>query len=45
MLEKRNVLSHTYNREQASNAVALIKEHYFSNLEQVYLELKSKCSD
>ncbi|MBX9744194.1 MAG: nucleotidyltransferase substrate binding protein [Chlamydiales bacterium] len=45
MLEKRNVLSHTYNRQQASDAVALIKDHYFPNLEQVYLELKKKCLD
>jgi nucleotidyltransferase substrate binding protein, HI0074 family len=45
MLEKRNILSHTYNRQQASNAVALIKDRYFPNLEQVYLELKNKCSD
>lgn len=45
MLEKRNLLSHTYNRQQASNAVQLIKNHYFSGLEQVYLELKNRCSD
>lgn len=45
MLEKRNVLSHTYNRQQASDAVALIRDHFFPNLEQVYLELKKKCSD
>lgn len=45
MLEKRNVLSHTYNRQQASAAVALIRDHYFPNLEQVYLKLKKKCLD
>ncbi|MCC6127712.1 MAG: nucleotidyltransferase substrate binding protein [Chlamydiae bacterium] len=44
MLEKRNILSHTYNREQATHAVSLIKERYFPGLEQVYLELKSRCS-
>ena len=45
MLEKRNILSHTYNRSQATEAVRLIKEQYFPCLEQLYLELKSRCSD
>lgn len=45
MLEKRNILSHTYNRKQAADAVDLIKKHYFPALEQLYLELKSRCSD
>ncbi len=45
MLEKRNILSHTYNREQASRAVELIRNHFFSGLQQVYLELKKRCSD
>ena len=45
MLEKRNILSHTYNRKQAANAVRVIRERYFPGLEQVYLELKSRCSD
>ena len=45
MLKQRNVLSHTYNREQASSSVDLIKQHYFPALEQVYLELKKRCSD
>ena len=44
MLEKRNVLSHTYNRAQAA-AVRLIKERYFPGLEQVYMELMGRCSD
>src|SRR5690554_3367744 len=44
MLEKRNILSHTYNREQATQAVQLIKKRYFPGLEQVYLELKGRCS-
>lgn len=44
MLDKRNLLSHTYNRQQATHAVHLIKKHYFPALEQVYLELKSRCS-
>lgn len=44
MLEKRNILSHTYNRQQATDAVHLIRKRYFPGLEQVYLELKSRCS-
>lgn len=44
MLEKRNILSHTYNRQQATDAVKLIKMRYFPALEQVYLELKNRCS-
>jgi nucleotidyltransferase substrate binding protein (TIGR01987 family) len=45
MLEKRNILSHTYNRQQATAAVHSIKHRYYPCLEQVYLELKSRCSD
>lgn len=45
MLEKRNILSHTYNRKQATDAVHSIKKRYFPALKQVYLELKSRCSD
>lgn len=45
MLEKRNMLSHTYNRRKATDAVRLIKNHYYPGLEQVYLELKNRCSD
>lgn len=45
MLEKRNMLSHTYNRQRATDAVHLIRTRYFAGLEQVYLELKSRCSD
>lgn len=44
MLDKRNILSHTYNRKKASEAVQLIKTRYFPALEQVYLELKNRCS-
>ena len=42
MLDKRNQLTHTYNEEQAMNAVYIIKEKYFSLLEQVYNTLKKK---
>lgn len=45
MLEKRNQLSHTYNRQQATHAVQYIRTRYFPGLEQVYLELKKRCSD
>lgn len=45
MLEKRNMLSHTYNRERATRAVEFIRSHFFAALEQVYLELKKRCSD
>src|SRR5579864_1152 len=38
MLNKRNLLSHTYNRSQATSAVELIKKHYFVALQQVFLE-------
>jgi len=44
MLEKRNILSHTYNRKRATEAVQLIKMRYYSALEQLYLELKKRCS-
>ncbi len=45
MLEKRNFLSHTYNRQKATEAVELIRKRYFPGLKQVYLELRSRCSD
>jgi len=45
LLEKRNILSLTYNRKQATDAVHSIKKRYFPALKQVYLELKSRCSD
>ena len=44
MLDKRNILSHTYNRHQATQAVQLIKQRYFPALEQLYKELKKRCS-
>lgn len=45
MLDKRNLLSHTYNRKQATESVRLIKECFFCGLQQVYLELKKRCLD
>ena len=44
MLEKRNALSHTYNRKRATEAVHLIRDRFYPGLEQVYLELKKRCS-
>lgn len=41
MLQKRNLMSHTYNEETANLAYALITESYFSALNKLYLKLKS----
>ena len=40
MLEQRNLLTHTYNEEQAKVAIDLICHSYFPALRQVYLFLK-----
>jgi len=45
MLDKRNALSHTYNRQQANQALELIRARFFAGIEQVYLELKNRCLD
>jgi len=45
MLDRRNFLSHTYDRKHAENSVRLIKENYFPCIKQVYMELKTKCTD
>jgi len=44
MLDKRNELTHTYNLEQAKNAVQTIRNRYFSATEQVYKVMKKLCS-
>jgi len=44
MLDRRNILSHTYDRSRAAHSVQLIKEKYFPCLDQVYLELKHRCT-
>ena len=41
-LEKRNVMTHTYNEEQAKEAVRLIKENYFNIIKEVYEFFKKK---
>ena len=42
MLEKRNLMSHTYNEVIAEQALVLIKNQYFKALNQVYHILKSQ---
>jgi nucleotidyltransferase substrate binding protein (TIGR01987 family) len=42
MLEKRNLMSHTYNETNAELAYNLITGQYFGALEQLYLKLKSE---
>ena len=42
MLDKRNLMSHTYNETNAELALKLITGEYFLALEQVYSKLKSK---
>jgi nucleotidyltransferase substrate binding protein (TIGR01987 family) len=42
MLEQRNLLTHTYNEEQAKAATQLICCSYFPALRQVYLFLKEQ---
>lgn len=45
MLDKRNELSHTYNREQANKAIETIRNDYYPLIEQVYKSLKELCAD
>ncbi len=42
MLEKRNMLSHTYDEVAAKEAVRMIKEDFFPTIKQVYELLKSQ---
>lgn len=42
MLEQRNLLTHTYNEDQAKKAIHLICHSYFPALNQVYFFLKGK---
>lgn len=41
MLDQRNVLTHTYSKEQAKKSVETICHRYFVGIEQVYKKLKS----
>lgn len=42
MLEKRNLMSHTYNETAAALAFKIINEQYFKALQQVYGKLKTE---
>lgn len=42
MLEQKNLLTHTYNEEQAKAATKLICKSYFPALKQAYLFLKEQ---
>ena len=42
MLEKRNILSHTYDEAAAQEALRMIREDFFPAIKQVYEALKSK---
>jgi nucleotidyltransferase substrate binding protein (TIGR01987 family) len=39
MLEKRNLMSHTYNETNAELAYRLIVDHYYAALKQVFIKL------
>ena len=42
MLEKRNLMAHTYNETNAELAYKLITEHYFEALWQIYEKLQNE---
>ena len=42
MLDKRNLMSHTYSKENAELAYHLILNEYFEELNEVYLKLKKE---
>lgn len=42
MLEKRNLMAHTYNETNAKLSISLIRNKYFSELNKLYLLLKEK---
>ena len=42
MLEKRNLLAHTYDEERFNFAVTKVKEHYYKAITQVYQEIGGK---
>ena len=44
-LEKRNLLSHTYRRELAEEALGLINTRYADILKRLYAELKRKLDE
>lgn len=42
MLEKRNMMAHTYDQEKFENAISLIQTAFYSAIKQVYLTLGLK---
>jgi len=40
MLNKRNLMTHTYNETNARLALSLIRGRYFNELQKLYLKLK-----
>ncbi|MEN6462303.1 MAG: nucleotidyltransferase substrate binding protein [Syntrophomonas sp.] len=42
MLEKRNLLAHTYDEERFQLAIKMIKDHYYAAISQLYRELGDK---
>lgn len=42
MLEKRNLLAHTYDEERFQLAIKMIKDHYYAAISQLYHELGDK---
>lgn len=42
MLEKRNLLAHTYNEERFRLAITKVKENYYTAISQVYHDLGEK---
>jgi len=42
MLEKRNLLAHTYDEERVHTAIAMIKDGYYEAISQLYRDLGAK---
>ena len=42
MLEKRNLMTHTYNEERFNLAIRKIKDEYYTSITQVYKDLGEK---
>ncbi len=42
MLEKRNLLAHTYDEERFQLAVSMIKDHYYAAISQLYRDLEAR---
>ena len=41
-LDKRNLMSHTYDKEKANEAISLIKDRYFYIIRDIYFFLKNE---